>query len=333
MRWKTWLASFVILALAVPTALYLGSLDWGRSHTQYVNALPLLSTDDDRGEFRIKAAGFEFRARVAGLQNKGDSIILLHGFPESSIMWTPLIQPLAQAGYRVLAIDQRGYSPGARPDEIEDYEPATLARDVIALADAVGFDDFHLVGHDWGSAVGWVTVFNHADRIRSWTGMAIPHLGAFNNATLNNADQAQRSKYFATFRTPMLVEFLLTYNGQSQFAKMLERMPALQRKEYLSIQAEPGALTSALNWYRALKSEQVALSGEFEVSVKTPTLFIWGNKDGVVARSSVASQRQYINGPYQEIELEAGHSLLAEKPERVISAILAHIGKNRAPAL
>ncbi len=259
------------------------------------------------------------------MHNDGDGVILLHGFPESSIMWMPLIEALARAGYRVVAIDQRGYSPGARPSEVEDYEATVLVADVIAVADTVGFDEFHLAGHDWGSAVGWATVFDHAERVRSWTGMAIPHPGAFMDAVRNDPDQQQRSRYFSILQKPILAEFLLTYGGQTQLRQLLAGLPEETRNEYLGILAEPGALTAALNWYRAMDAGLAAADGALETVVQTPTLFVWGNRDVFVARASVEGQRPYLIGPYREIELDAGHSLLLEEPEQVISSILSHV--------
>ncbi len=325
MYWKMGLAVILLLVLVVPAVLYFGSLDWARSHTAHVNALPVLTPADEEGEFRIAVGDFEFRARVAGMQNDGDGVILLHGFPESSIMWTPLIQAFADAGYRAVAIDQRGYSPGARPAGVENYEATELVADVIAVADAVGFDDFHLVGHDWGSAVGWGTVFQHAERVRSWTGMAIPHIGAFVKGVVSDPDQQERSSYFSILQKPMLAEFLLTYGGQTRLRKLLAQLPEERRNEYLGILAEPGALTAALNWYRAMDTELAAADDSLATVVQTPTLFIWGNQDGVVARSSVESQRPYMTGPFREMELDAGHSLLLEEPKQVISAIVSHI--------
>ena len=105
------------------------ALDHERSHAQATEALSLFS-GEQRGLVRIPANGYEFRARVAGFTassadqpaDQGRNLILLHGFPETSVMWQPLIERASQAGYRVVAFDQRGYSPGARPTELADYE-------------------------------------------------------------------------------------------------------------------------------------------------------------------------------------------------------------------
>ena len=94
------------------------------SHTAATRELPLFAPSRE-GLVRIRASGMEFRARIAGFDNpSGEGVILLHGFPETSIMWTPLIERLAKAGYRVVAFDQRGYSPGARPFRVRPIAPA-----------------------------------------------------------------------------------------------------------------------------------------------------------------------------------------------------------------
>ena len=116
----------------------------------------------------VEANGMTFRCRTAG--DSGDPVMLLHGFPETSHMWTDLIPRLAEAGYRTLAPDLRGYSPGARPDDVSAYSYEALASDVFALADASGFERFHLVGHDWGAIIGWAAVdIDGGKRIASWT--------------------------------------------------------------------------------------------------------------------------------------------------------------------
>ena len=104
----------------------------------------------------VRANGMVFTCRRAGPAT-GEPVILLHGFPETSHMWSGLLPALAAAGYRCIAPDQRGYSEGARPEGVEHYATTALVADVLAIADAEGFDRFHLIGHDWGAVVGWRT--------------------------------------------------------------------------------------------------------------------------------------------------------------------------------
>ena len=103
-----------------------------------------------------------FRARVARLNEKGPALILLHGFPETSMMWEPLLTSAANAGFRVVAFDQRGYSPLARPTGTEAYRVAELTEDLLAVADAVGFDRFDLVEINAGPVAG---IFEHGKRL------------------------------------------------------------------------------------------------------------------------------------------------------------------------
>ena len=154
----------------------------------------------------IAANGMTFRCRICGLENQGEPVILLHGFPETSHMWERLMKELAERGYRCLAPDQRGYSPGARPKDIKNYLLSRTASDAAALADEVGFKKFHLVGHDWGSACGWAAVELYPDRIQSWTSLSVPHMTAFSHALTRNPVQMIRSSYMLLFQLPLVPE-------------------------------------------------------------------------------------------------------------------------------
>ena len=325
MPWKSILLVVVLLALLIPAVLYVGSLDWTRHYSARVEPLPLYTKTVTTGTYRLAINQYEYVVRVAGMQNKGPNLILLHGFPESSIMWEPLARRAAQEGYRVLAFDQRGYSPGARPMEKENYYIDSLVADVARMADAVGFDTFHLVGHDWGAVVGWKATMDFPARITTWTALSIPHVGVFLNGVLHDPEQAKRSSYFQFFQRPLLPEFLFTYNGQKGLKKLLATLPEAHRHEYLSLLAEPGALTAELNWYRAMDVEKLVTGGTITRPVVRPTLFMWGSKDFAVAPSVVANQRPFIQGSYKEIRLEAGHALIQEQEKVVVEAVLAHL--------
>ncbi|NJN51204.1 MAG: alpha/beta fold hydrolase [Gammaproteobacteria bacterium] len=333
LRFIRFLAILLVgLALIAVTVLGVGtlvSLDWSRKYSHALLELPALADAPPAGIVRIDVGEMEFRARVAGLENTGTPVLLLHGFPETSAMWIPLIDALAATGHRVAAFDQRGYSPLARPDEVADYEMPKLVDDVLAMADALGWDRFHLVGHDWGSAVGWTTVMQ-SRRVISWTSLSIPHTAAFGAALANDPEQQRRSRYFMLFRTPWLPEMLFGFNDFSLLKEMYGPMSAEQVSEYVAMLSEPGALTAALNWYRAMNAAPGGAT--FSARIAAPTLFIWGNQDMAVSRVAVDSQRQYFDGPYAEIELDAGHWLIEEAPQQVIPAIVSHIDAVDAPA-
>lgn len=322
MNWKRIIFIILALLILIPAGLYFGSLDWSKKHETRVDALPLFSEKATTGEYRLRVNGYEYLIRVAGMKNTGENVILLHGFPESSIMWDALSTRAAQDGYRILAFDQRGYSPKARPTDIQDYHLDKLSADVFAVADAVGFEKFHLVGHDWGAAIGWKAVMDNPQRIQTWTALSIPHTGVFFEGVINDTTQAKRSGYFQLFQKAYLPEFLLTFAGQRNMNKLIAKLPQKQQEEYFSILAEPGALTAALNWYRAMDVKGFAKNRTFMKDITRPTLFIWGTKDVVVSESVIAKQKPFIKAPYQEIKLEAGHALIQEKEKEVIEAIL-----------
>ena len=330
MNWKYLKIGFLIclvLVVLVPTVLYFSAFDWSKKHTTRIAALPYFDSIIDKGEYRLKANDLEFHIRVAGMQNDGPDLILLHGFPESSLMWQALLDEAALNGYRVLAFDQRGYSPEARPNDVGAYQVDHLVQDVLAVADKVGMDTFHLVGHDWGAAVGWKTVMDFPERIHTWTAMAIPHSGVFFDAVINHPEQQKRSAYIKRFQMPLLPEFLFILNQQKVANSLKGRWTDEQIAECLAIQSEYGALTAALNWYRATVTRYTSTQA-FNKKIVRPTLFIWGKKDPVVAPEIIPLQQAYMQAPYQELSLETGHSILQSKTDSVTQAILYHLKKD-----
>ena len=298
------------------------SLDWSRAHAEATRQLPSFDGFKGRALVRLRAGAKEWRARIAGTEGPG--VILLHGFPVTSAMYDPLLDAVEAAGYRAIAFDQRGYSPGARPAGAGAYTVPQLVADVLEVADLVGFDRFHLVGHDWGAVVGWGVTLEAPSRVRSWTALSIPHPAAFAKALETDPDQQRRSRYFGLFTTPWLPELLLSFGGQWLLRERLYApMPRDAREEYLRMLAEPGALTAALSWYRAMSLRGEGRA-ELERVVERPTLFVWGSRDPAVARAGVEGQRAYLGGPYREIELDTDHWLLEQEPDRVVEAILAH---------
>lgn len=310
--------ALVGLGLVVLVAGSLFSLDWGRAHSARTEALPLLAGSTSQGLVRIEANGLVFRARVAGLDSKGPGLVLLHGNPETSAMWEPLIAPAAAAGYRVIAFDQRGYSPGARPAGVEAYRVDQTLGDVLAVADAAGFEDFHLVGHDWGCVVGWIVAVQHPERVRSWTGLSIPHPGPMIQQL-----QGGLPTYIQVFNTPWVPELLLSFGGFALLRRGLPENEAL-RDEYVAMLAEPGALSATLNWYRAIPSSLGSFAGE-SFEVQPPTLFIWGSREGWVNAERLERQRALVRGSYQELEVDAGHWLMQEQTQPVVERILGHL--------
>ena len=330
MNWKyIKIALLVVLGLLIiiPSLMYITAIDWSKKHSTRVAALPLFDSTVNDGEYRLKANDLEFLIRVKGMKNKGSGVILLHGFPESSLMWQPLLDEAAAQGYRMLAFDQRGYSPDARPTEVSAYQIDNLVSDILAVADQVGFDTFHLVGHDWGAGVGWKTVMDFPERIHTWTAMAVPHSGVFFKALTNHPEQQKRSAYMKRLQMPFLPELLFHLNQKKVTDGLKGRWADEEIAECLAIQREYGALTAALNWYRAMNLEEISDNAFLEKDILRPTLYIWGTKDPVIARAIIPLQKPLIKAAYQEISLETGHSLIQSKTDTVVNAILNHFEK------
>jgi len=268
----------------------------------------------------LRLGAFDFDIDLAGPAS-GPLVLLLHGFPETSRMWVPLMERLAAEGFHCLAPDQRGYSPGARPDDVAQYSVDKLGDDVLAIADAMGFSEFHLVGHDWGSGVGWGLALARPERILTWTSLSIPHIAAFGAAIANDPDQQQRSSYMLLFRTPWLSEQLFAFNRLNLMRSVIyAEHHQRQVDEYLALFREPGAITAALNWYRATSPEDLE-----SLSMTRPVLFIWGNQDPAVGRAAVDGQRPYLPDDYRELELDAGHGLMETHAEVIVAAVIAFV--------
>ena len=277
----------------------------------------------------IEAGGMTYVARRAG--ESGEPVILLHGFPETSIMWAPLMDTLAAEGHRCLAPDQRGYSPGARPDGADAYRYEDMAGDVFAFADAEGYDRFHLVGHDWGAIVGWAALGSAgAERIASWTSLSVPHYLAFAQAVRDDPEEELYRGVLAGLLTVGVFEGLATANDGAGLRGAYDKHPQAEIDEYLRVLSAPGAMAAACNWYRACRAHARALddpSAPFG-PVATPSLLLWGRNDPYIRRMSVDLAAQYMTGPYRLAEVDAGHWLVQEAPEQVTSDVLAHLRAN-----
>ena len=332
MRWKLirrifWIV--LLLIVLIPAVLYWIAIDQDKTYTKAVSELPLYSGQSEDGIYRLSTGQYEFKIRIAGYDNTGDDIILLHGFPQTSATWSPLIKAAADQGYRVLAFDQRGYSPGARPAGKENYHIDSLVQDVIGVADAVGLDTFHLVGHDWGAGVGWKTVIDHPQRIKTWTALSIPHVAVFFDSFLHHPEQKKRSSYIGFLRLPILPELLFQVRQKTIFTSIESVWTEEQIKEATAMFREHGALTATMNWYRALDYKDEQTIASLQKQVTRPTLFIWGQHDMAVAPDIVPLQKPWISSTYEELALDAGHSLMQEKTTIVIETILRHWAKEK----
>lgn len=271
--------------------------------------------------------GMTFKCRVAG-NPTGEPVILLHGWPETSHMWIGLMEKLSAEGYYCIAPDQRGFSPQARPEKVKDYAIEFLAEDVIGIADAFGIKNFQLVGHDWGSAIGWAVVAFHPERVKSWTAMSVPHLKAFSDAIRFDKKQEKMSQYMAFFQWRGIPEWFLLKKDRLNLRKTWKKSSPEELQEYLDVIGNKPALKSTLGYYRAnYKLLKKGQKMDNYLEVKTPTLMIWGKKDIAIGRTSVEGTAQYMKGDYQYVELDAGHWLMQEAFDACYNPINEHLAK------
>jgi pimeloyl-ACP methyl ester carboxylesterase len=273
---------------------------------------------------QVKVGDLVFDVRVDGPEH-GEVVLLLHGFPQTSWCWRHQMAAIAATGRRAVAPDQRGYSPGARPTEVESYRNAQLVGDVLAIADAVGAERFHLVGHDWGGAVAWQVAGRHPDRVTTLTVLSTPHPFAMGQALSGQlgGDQPTRSSYFALFREPG-VEHQLLADDSSVVQTMLvaSGLPEDDAAHYVEALGTPEALGAALNWYRGADITLVDGLGP----ITAPTLYVWSTEDVALGREAAEATGSHVEGPYRfEVLDGVSHWIAEQVPDRLDTLLLEHL--------
>ncbi|SOE15395.1 Pimeloyl-ACP methyl ester carboxylesterase [Streptomyces sp. 2323.1] len=287
-----------------------------------------MATDETPERFErleIQAGPHTYDALACGPAD-GEFVLLLHGWPEFADSWSEVLPALGTAGYRAVAVDQRGYSPRARPHRIADYAVPELVADALAFADSQGADRFHLVSHDWGGMVAWALAGAHPERLKSLTVLATPHPDALNRAAATDTTQHHRLDYVRSFRRDggAAETALLADDAARLRAVYAGKVPDALVDGNVRRLSAPGALTATLNWYRAPESVISVPAGRISV----PTLFLWGSEDTALGRGAAESTGEWVDGPYRFEALEgASHWLPEEVPDVVAPKILDHLGQ------
>ncbi len=274
-----------------------------------------------RGELAIPV-------RHAG--NAGDeTVILLHGFPQTSATWSPYLAHLAAAGYHAVAPDLRGYAPSARPTTVDHYKLDHLVDDVVAVADDLGVERFHLVGHDWGGIIAWAFAAAHPDRLHSLTSVSMPHPRAIVSSLLRSS-QLLRFWYVGFFQMPLLPERLLAARGGALLRQFLRQygLPHPPTDAYVTAMLQPGALQAAMSYFRALRPRPFLAVGRISV----PTLFVWSTHDAALGPVAAGATEAQIDGPYRfEVLPETNHWILETRFDQLIQLIEDHLLASGSP--
>jgi len=258
-----------------------------------------------------------------------DVFVLLHGWPADASCWAEVSRHLVRRGHRVVALDQRGYSPGARPSGRRAYRMSELVADVLALLDRLGSAPIHLVGHDWGGAVAWAVASSHPERLATVSVLSTPHPRALARS-LASSPQVLRSGYVAFFQLPVVPEALLLAGGGAVARRVLERsgLDSERAATYVRRMREPGALSASLAWYRAIPLDLGPGAGEITV----PALYVWSTGDSALGRRAAELTADHVSGPYRFEVLEGvSHWIPEEVPDTVAELLDDHAGRARRP--
>jgi pimeloyl-ACP methyl ester carboxylesterase len=260
---------------------------------------------------RIAANGWEFSGLEWG-PTDGRTALLLHGFPQHATSWAAVATRLAEAGLRAVALNQRGYSEGARPPDVADYAVPHLVADVVGMIEALG-GSVDLIGHDWGGVVGWQVAARFPQLVRTWTAVSTPNPLAMNDALAVDDEQRARFSYIRDFREAGRAEAALLADDAAGLRSFYAGAVAPERVDAdVAFMARPGVLTAALNWYRAMSRHD---TDEVE-PVRVPTSFVWGSEDMSFGRVAAQRTGEYVAAPYEFVELErASHWLPDEAPD------------------
>ncbi|GAB3300684.1 alpha/beta fold hydrolase [Hymenobacter humi] len=273
---------------------------------------------------QVSTNGLQLHVAQSGPAD-GPLVVLLHGFPEGWYAWRYQIGPLAQAGYRVWAPDQRGYNLSDKPHHVRDYTIDKLAADVIGLMDAAGAQTAAVVGHDWGAAVAWYLAAHHPARIHRAAVLNVPHPQVLAQALRRNPRQFAKSWYVFFFQLPWLPECLARLRGWWVARQALLRTSAdgvfshQDLNAYREAWNQPRAMRSMINWYRAAGRFAGRLSKTGRV--KVPVHIIWGENDAFL-EADLARQSLQLCDAGRLTYLPASHWVQHEIPNEVNELLL-----------
>jgi len=283
-------------------------------------------------------------ADLAGLRlhyveaGEGPLVVLLHGFPEFWFSWRFQIPALAEAGFRVVAPDMRGYNLSDKPEGVEGYALEGLARDVERLIRALGEERAVVVGHDWGGIVAWAVAMLHPERVERLAILNVPHPERFSRG-LRTPRQLLKSSYAFFFQLPWLPERVLRAGDFALVRSVFRNDPVRPGTFgeddidlYVEALSRPGALTAAINYYRALARRAPAVSRALRRRIEAPVMVIWGQRDLFLLPELARPDPTLVPGARVERLPDASHWVQQDRPERVNALLLEFLeARQEAP--
>jgi pimeloyl-ACP methyl ester carboxylesterase len=275
-------------------------------------------------KFAFRNGTVTLQAVAAGPKG-GPVVVLLHGFPEFWYGWRRQIAPLAAAGFRVIVPDQRGYNLSSKPVGVAAYALTELVSDVIAIADQLGQEKIFLAGHDWGAAVAWSAALLYPERIARLVVLNVPHPSVMRKYISTRPRQLLRSWYMLFFQLPWLPEtFFSAFNFRTGTRALLRSSRAgtfttEDLAQYRAAWSQPRAITSMINWYRALFRTRAQFPDKI---VRVPTRILWGERDDFLMAEMARESLRYCTNAELFTFADATHWLQHEEPARVSELLI-----------
>jgi pimeloyl-ACP methyl ester carboxylesterase len=256
-------------------------------------------------------------------EGSGTPVLLLHGWPDRGRLWRHQVDALTAAGFRTVVPDLRGFGGSDRPEAVDAYGLPVLVADVLGLLDHLGIERAHVVGHDWGAALAWVTATLAPERVESLTVLSVGHPAAFGGAGI---EQREKSWYMLLFQHEGVAEEWLSKDEWRNFREWSSHPDADTCASELS---RPGALTASLNWYRANVPPESLVSNPLELPpVPVRTMGVWSSGDMALTEEQMTGSAAFVaegRWRYERVE-GAGHWMQLEAPDRVNELLLDFLG-------
>ena len=261
---------------------------------------------------------------------------MIHGFPELAYSWRHQLLALAEAGYRAVAFDQRGYGKSSKPEAIDAYGIGHLVSDVIRLLDALEIDEVTLVGHDWGGIVTWSTAVMHPERVSKIASIGAPYRGycaGFPSIETIKERAADRLAYLLAFQEPGIPEDIFAASPEQWLRAMYMSAaadPGFMAEDDFAVYLEAferGGISGPVGYYRNIDANAAATAHLAQRTISVPTLMVTTDRDPVVPARLAEGMERWVPDLHRATIADCGHWAQQEQPERVNDALVAFLGK------
>jgi pimeloyl-ACP methyl ester carboxylesterase len=270
----------------------------------------------------LSTNGIRLHTAIAGPED-GEPVFLLHGFPDAWFGWESQIGSIAEAGFRVITPDQRGYNLSDKPLGVSSYRMGNLVDDILGLADSLGFERFYLAGHDFGAMVGWNLAMRYPERLKRLANVNVPHPAVMQKFLRTHPSQMLKSWYAFFFQLAGLPERFVRFNNWQFLIRALpDDFNEEQRDRYRKAWAQPGAMTSMINWYRA--SLRGSRRSKMPSKIQVPTLVLWGQQDPYLSYEMAPLSVDLCEVGHLITFEDATHWVMHDKPREVSQLLIEH---------